>query len=87
MLIDGNLVAVTEIEIEEARRQLALPSDFFLMQATQQLYHNPGDGMVVIPMPPDMFVVGFENTAGDRRFGVVKINSLKHKMKGYLLDT
>lgn len=28
MLIDGNLVAVTEIEIEEARRQLALPSDF-----------------------------------------------------------
>ncbi|MHC6223499.1 hypothetical protein ACYU03_01700 [Pseudomonas sp. X10] len=83
MLIDGNLVAVTDIEIEEARRQLALPADFFLMQASQRLYHDPGDGMVVIPMPSDMFVVGFENEAGERKFGVVRINSLKHKLKGY----
>lgn len=86
MLIDGSLVAVTEIEIEEARRQLALPSDFFLTQATQQLHHNPGDGMLVIPMPSDMFVVGFENTAGEQKFGVVRINSLKYKMQGYTKD-
>lgn len=81
MLIDGNLVAVTDIEIEEARRQLALPVDFHLVQATQQLYHNPGNGMVVIKMPPDMFVVGFENRTGDLKFGVVQINSLKYKVE------
>lgn len=81
MLIDGNLVAVTDIEVDEARRQLALSADFLLMQATQRLYHDPGDGMVVIPMPSDLFVVDFENKNGERKFGVVKINSLKHKLK------
>ncbi|MBK0058246.1 hypothetical protein IAE40_06345 [Pseudomonas sp. S44] len=81
MLIDGNLVAVTDIEIEEARRQLALPTDFLLVQATQQLYHNPGNGMIVITMPADMFVVGFENRSGELKFGVVQINSLKHKVE------
>ncbi|AXO90243.1 hypothetical protein DZC75_20420 [Pseudomonas parafulva] len=81
MLIDGNLVPVTEIEIEEARRQLALPADFLLVQATQQLYHNSGNGMIVIRMPADMFVVGFESRSGNSKFGVVQINSLKHKIK------
>jgi len=81
MLIDGRLVAVTQIEVEEARRQLVLPADFLLTQATQRLYHDPGDGMVVIPMPADMFVVSFENPAGDRTYGVVRINSLKHKLR------
>jgi hypothetical protein len=79
MLIDGKLVAVNNIEIEEARRQLKLPTDFRLTAATQQLYHDPGDGMVIIPMPSDMFVVSFESHSGERKFGVVKINSLKHK--------
>lgn len=83
MLIDGNLVAITDVEIDEARRQLALPDDFFLMQATQRLYHDPGDGTVMIPLPPDMLVVNFENGTGERQFGVVRINSLKQKIKGY----
>lgn len=79
MLIDGHLVAVTEIEMDEARRQLALPDEFFLVQATQRLYHDPGDGVVMIPMPSDMLVVKFENYTGERRFGVVRINSFKYK--------
>jgi hypothetical protein len=83
MLIDGNQVLVTEIEIDEARRQLALPDDFFLMQATQRLYHDPGDGTVMIPLPADMLVVNFEDSAGNRKFGVVRINSLKQKLPGY----
>lgn len=87
MLIDGNLVAVTDIEIDEARRQLALPEDFFLMQATQRLYHDPGDGTVMIPLPADMLVVNFENNIGERKFGVVRINSLKYKLEGYQKDT
>ena len=80
MLIDGNLVAVTDIEADEARRQLGLGEGFHLMQATQRLYHDPGGGMLVIPLPADLFVVGFEDTAGEQRFGVVRINSLKHKL-------
>lgn len=80
MLIDGHLVAVTCKESDEARRQLGLDDEFFLVQATQKLYHDPGDGLVIIPMPADMFVVGFENTAGDRTYGVVRINSLMHKL-------
>ncbi len=80
MLIDGHLIAVSCIETDEARRQLGLQDGYFLVQATQKLYHDPGDGVVVIPMPLDMFVVGFENTAGDRTYGVVRINSLKHKL-------
>lgn len=84
MLIDGNLVAVTCIEADEARRQLGLNDDYLLIEATQRLYHDPGDGMVVIPMPSDMFVVGFDGPAGDRAYGVVKINSLKHKLMAQL---
>lgn len=88
MLIDGNLVAVTEIEADEARRQLGLGDGYHLVQATQRLYHDPGNGMLVIPLPADLFVVGFEDPAGEQRFGVVRINSLKHKLseqQGYPL--
>lgn len=82
MLIDGTLVAVTDIEVDEARRQLNLGDSYRLVQATQRLYHDPGDGMLVIPLPTDMFVVGFEDAMGEQRFGVVRINSLKHKLGG-----
>ncbi|WP_419737422.1 hypothetical protein [Pseudomonas sp. COR18] len=83
MLIDGNLIEVTKIETEEARRQLGLGNDFNLTQATQHLYHDPGDGLVLIPLPADMFVVALEGETGERKFGVVRINSLKHKLKEY----
>lgn len=82
MLIDGTLVAVTDIETDEARRQLNLGDSYHMVQATQRLYHDPGNGMRVIPLPSDMFVVGFEDGMGDQRFGVVRINSLKHKLAG-----
>lgn len=82
MLIDGNLVALTDIEADEARRQLGLDDGYQLVQATQRLYHDPGSGMLVIPLPADLFVVGFEDSTGGQRFGVVRINSLKYKLPG-----
>ncbi|KAB0566580.1 hypothetical protein C9383_15815 [Pseudomonas palleroniana] len=80
MFIDGNYISITDIEIDEARRQLAITADFSLREATQQLYHDPGTGLIVIPMPADLFVMGFESKSGKRKFGVVRMNSIKNKI-------
>lgn len=76
MLIDGRLVALCEKDVGRARQQLSLPVDFFLVEITQRLYHDPGDGMVIIPLPPDIFVVAFENNIGDRKYGAVKLTPI-----------
>ncbi len=73
MLIDGRLVALCEQDVANARQQLGLPIDFFLVEATQQLYHDTGNGLAIIPLPADTFVMAFENTNGDRRYGAVKM--------------
>lgn len=73
MLIDGRLVALCEEDVAHARQQLGLAMDFFLVEATQQLYHDTGNGMAIIPLPADTFVMAFENTNGDRKYGAVKL--------------
>lgn len=74
MLIDGTLIPVPEQQAISARHQLGLPSDFFLVEATQQLRHYTGSGTVVIPLPADVFVVIFENDTGHRQYGAVKMD-------------
>lgn len=74
MLIDGELIAVPEQQATSARHQLGLPSDFFLVEATQQLGHDTGSGTVMIPLPADVFVVIFENDAGHRQYGAVRMD-------------
>ena len=73
MLIDGRLVALCERDVASARQQLGLAMDFFLVEATQRLYHDSGDDMVIIPLPSDTFVMAFENANGDRKYGAVKL--------------
>lgn len=73
MLIDGRLVALCEQDVANARQQLGLPLDFYLVDATQQLYHDTGNGLAIIPLPADIFVMAFENTSGDRRYGAVRM--------------
>lgn len=73
MLIDGRIVAIPDDQQSKAREQLALPSDFFLMEATQLLQHDTGNGVVQIQLPPGLFVVAFENLYGQRRYGVVEM--------------
>lgn len=73
MLIDGRLVALCEQDVANARQQLGLPIDFFLVEATQHLYHDTGNGLTIIPLPADTFVMAFENTSGDRRYGAVRM--------------
>ncbi|POG04524.1 hypothetical protein BGP82_25120 [Pseudomonas putida] len=73
MLIDGRLVALCEQDVANARQQLGLPLDYFLVEATQQLFHDTGNGLAIIPLPADTFVMAFENTNGDRKYGAVKL--------------
>lgn len=76
MLIDGRLVALCEQDVGHARQQLGLPVDFFLVEATQNLYHDTGNGLTIIPLPADTFVMAFENASGQRKYGAVKLTPI-----------
>lgn len=73
MVIDGRLVALCEQDVAQARQQLSLDVDYFLVEATQRLYHDSGNSLVIIPLPADTFVMAFENASGDRKYGAVKL--------------
>ncbi|UIP32560.1 hypothetical protein [Stutzerimonas kunmingensis] len=73
MLIDGQLIAVPEAQQRQAREQLDLPSGFALVEATQLLQHETGNGVVQIPLPAGLFVAAFEDLNGQRRYGVVTL--------------
>ncbi len=74
MLIDGKFVAISETQYELTRKQLDLPSDFVLVEATGVLHHDTGSGIAHIPLPVGLVVAAFENAAGHRRYGVVTLS-------------
>jgi len=74
MLIDGQLIAISDEQAQAGREQLELPTGFFLVEATRLLHHNTGSGWVQIPLPRGFLVAAYENTQGHRRYGVVDIN-------------
>lgn len=76
MLIDGRLVALSEQDVAHARQQLDLSTDFYLIEATQQLYHDTGNGLAIIPLPVGIFVMAFENSTGVRKYGAVKLTPI-----------
>ncbi|MBP2273732.1 hypothetical protein J3A98_004425 [Pseudomonas sp. BP6] len=76
MLIDGRLVALCERDVGLARQQLELTSEWLMVELTQRLYHETGNGTVIIPLPPEIFVAAFENAFGDRKYGVVRMAPL-----------
>lgn len=73
VLIEGRAVALSDDQHERALKQLDLPSNFVLVDATALLQHDTGNGIVQIPMPPGLFVAMFEDRSGRRRYGVVTI--------------
>ena len=77
MLIDGQIIAVSDEQECRARDQMGLPSCFFLAEATCLLQHDTGNGMVQIPLPAGYLVAAFESAEGKRRYGVVKIEGLR----------
>jgi hypothetical protein len=73
VLIDGRAVTLNDDQHERALKQLDLPTDFVLVDATGLLQHDTGNGIVQIPMPSGLFVAVFEDRSGRRRYGVVSI--------------
>ena len=73
MLIDGQCIAISEEQALAGREQLELPTEFFLVEATQQLHHNTGTGWIRIPLPRGFLVAAYENRQGHRRYGVINI--------------
>lgn len=71
MMIDGTPVGVTEEHVHSARGQLGLSSDFRLIDATQWLHFDTGNGLVTFPLPHGYFVAVFESQGGRREYGVV----------------
>ena len=76
MLIDRQFIAVSDDQKQQARQQLELPSDFYLVEATRLLQHDTGNGLVQIPLPGGQMVAAFETADGRRRYGVIKIEGL-----------
>lgn len=73
MLIDGRFIAITEAQYDNARNQLALPSDFHLVEATALLHHDTGNGIAHIQLPSGLVVAAFEDSKGYRQYGVVTL--------------
>ena len=71
MMIDGTPVGVTQEHVHNARGQLGLSSDFRLIDATQWLHFDTGNGVVTFPLPHGYFVAVFESEGGRREYGVV----------------
>lgn len=73
VMIDGRTVILSDDQHDQLLRQLELPSDFVLVNATGVLQHDTGTGVVHIPLPVGLVVAAFENRSGQRRFGVVTL--------------
>jgi len=73
MFIDGQHIHISHAQCENARRQLGLTSDFILVEATSQLFHETGNRTVSINLPTGLLVAAFENRSGQRLYGVIKI--------------
>lgn len=73
VLIDGRAVALSDDQHERALKQLDLPTDFLLVDATALLQHDTGNGIVQIPLPSGLVVAAFESRSGMRRYGVITI--------------
>ncbi|PMV27286.1 MULTISPECIES: hypothetical protein [unclassified Pseudomonas] len=74
--IDGELVFVPADQLKQARQQLGLRSDAYLLGATRLLEFDSGYGVVRIPLPGKQVVVAFEGPDGQRVYGVVTLDAL-----------
>jgi len=74
MYIDGQFIAISDEQSQQACQQLELPAGFHLVEATRLLQHDTGNGVVQIPLPEGQVVAAFENPDGRRRYGVIKLN-------------
>jgi hypothetical protein len=74
MLIDGQCIAISEVQALAGREQLELPTGFLLVEASRLLHHYTGSGWIQIPLPTGFLVAAYENLKGHRRYGVINIS-------------
>lgn len=75
-MLNGQDVRVCEARLRQARTQLAVPATFDMVAATQVVELYTGFGVVQVPLPAGEFIVGMEDPAGVRRFGVVRFEGI-----------
>lgn len=80
LIIDGELIFVPADQIKQARQQLGLRSDAYLLGATRQLEFNDGAHLVRIPLPGKQVAVAFEGPDGGRVYGVVTLDALSYHL-------
>lgn len=73
MIIDGTDRNIEDQDIQKARGELYLPSDFLLVGATRWLQVETGNGHVRVPLPNDLYFAVFESGGGRREYGVVTL--------------
>lgn len=61
---------------QQANQQLDLPDAFALVEACKVLEIYTSFGVVQVPLPAGEFIVGMEDPAGVRRFGVVRFEGI-----------
>lgn len=75
-MLNGHDVRVCEARLRQARAQLAVPANFDMVEATQVVELYTSFGVVQLPLPAGEFIVGMEDPAGVRRFGVVRFEGI-----------
>jgi len=75
-MLNGHDVRVCEARLRQARAQLAVPANFVMVEATQVVELYTSFGVVQLPLPAGEFIVGMEDPAGVRRFGVVRFEGI-----------
>lgn len=75
-MLNGHDVRVCEARLRQARAQLAVPSTFDMVEATQVVELYTSFGVVQVPLPAGEFIVGMKDPAGARRFGVVRFEGI-----------
>ncbi|MDS9486660.1 hypothetical protein RMD16_25725 [Pseudomonas aeruginosa] len=76
LMLNGQDVRVCEARLRQARAQLEVPSTFDMVEATQVVELYTSFGVVQVPLPAGEFIVGMEDPAGVRRFGVVRFEGI-----------
>ncbi|MGN7840796.1 hypothetical protein ACTJJX_02500 [Pseudomonas sp. 22490] len=76
LMLNGHDVRVCEARLRQVRAQLAVPSTFDMVEATQVVELYTSFGVVQVPLPAGEFIVGMEDPAGVRRFGVVRFEGI-----------
>lgn len=73
------LIKASPERLRQTRQQLGLGMAFQITEATQVLDLYTGLGVVQVPLPAGEFLLGLQDPAGIRRYGVVRFEGIPDK--------